>query len=124
MKNFMPTLMILLLVSMIGCKRGMSDEDASVHYFGFEIDRITGIHEDEIVEVGCRYSVGTEHFRSLLTRSAAINMSYAPNNVRAVVIIGSDYYYIDIAGNTRFGDKFYTIDRKNFAESLVPHGEC
>lgn len=126
MRNLSFVFMIIALAVISVPKSYASTEnhssDAMVYYYGFGIQRITGIHEDEIESLGCKYTISTQSFLSLLS-SATTDRSYNSLDVRAEVIFApSKIYFIDRFGMVRMNDQKFSISKQAFAKLLVPVG--
>lgn len=93
----------------------ITDSDrALVYYFGFEIQRIAGIPEQQIEEYGCRYVTSKSKFLKLLSISHSQNdLHYEKLDIRAkVIFLAGASYYIDRDGIVRSGDQYFVIDKK------------
>lgn len=95
-----------------------------MYYYGFGIERITGIHEEEIDELGCKYTISKKQFLSMLSDTKD-HRPYQPLDVRANVIFSpTEHYFIDRSGTVHARDREFTIDKKIFAQALKQQGEC
>jgi predicted nucleic-acid-binding protein len=98
-----------------------------VFYFGFEIERITGIHEEQIVQEGCAYVIPERVFLRLLRPNGDVKNRYRKRDVRALVTLSdATKYFVDHSGFVRSGANFYEIDKTSFGQSLsfVKKGKC
>jgi hypothetical protein len=97
-----------------------------VYYFGFEIERITGIPEHQMEGHGCLYKISQEDFeKSLLTdKEAAKNLHYEKLDVRAKVIFSDRTYFISRAGVVNTGKDYVLLDKKKFVDRLVSLEKC
>lgn len=123
---------LLLLVALVGAACS-SAENASgqkaqltgvARYYGFDIERITGLLEQEIDEYGCRFEISKQDFdRAVLSRAPA--QAYNPNDVRAKVVFGSKTIYIDKSGVARKpGGPEFLVDKAAFVKALVAKENC
>jgi hypothetical protein len=84
--------------------------DGTVYYFGFEIERITGIHEHEMDQHGCSYTISKEGFVALLKSADDLSFRYERRNVRAHVSFGAgEQYFVDREGIVRYGDQYFVL---------------
>ena len=120
-----PTLIFVLGLMLCGVASGYSADTsrkATVHYYDFGAQRITGLHEDEIDSYGCAYTLPAEAFLHLLSNNSL--GKYNPLDVRGHVALATgESYYIDRAGRVRFGDKQFVIDKRAFPKLLKPTSE-
>lgn len=118
---------ILLIASQWGLAeedRAPIVDDAVVYFYGFRVERITGIHEGEIEKLGCLYSIRKRSFLKSVIPGAPSG-HYQPRDVRAKVIFGPhDIYFVDRFGNGRHGAEEFVVDRKMFAASLSQTKPC
>ena len=106
---------------------GFADADneaVTVSYYGFEIERITGIHEEEIEELGCTYSAEADTIDSALSEVDSSDVAYDRRDVRAKIQMHGKSYFVDRAGVVRQGDDYYRLDKARFIASLTLVGEC
>lgn len=98
--------------------------DAHAYYFPFGAERFIGLHEDEMKIKGCKFTINADAFAHLLSHAAA-NHAYIKFDIRAEVVLESgEEFYVDSEGNVRSGDRFFTIDRKDFVKLLKSDGPC
>ena len=100
---------------------------AAVYYFGFDIERITGIPEHQIDQYGCRYTIEREKFISLLVKAPDMSSKYDQRDIRAHISISADeQYFVNREGIVRFGDRYFIIEKRDFVNLLSPHraGKC
>ena len=97
-----------------------------VYYFGFEIQRITGIPEHQMEEHGCLYKINRKDFeKSLLTDKESIrNLHYEKLDVRAKIIFPDRYYFVSRAGVVNTGNGYVLLDKKSFVDHLVSLKKC
>ena len=95
-----------------------------VYYYGFEIERITGIHEEEIQDIGCHYSSNEEQIGAALERLDMVDSGYDPLDVRARVEMASKTYFIDRDGVVRQGDQYFKLDKESFVRALTLVDDC
>lgn len=98
-----------------------------VYHYGFNVERITGIPEEQIEQYGCRYRVPEPQFLSLLRGpNSAWRDDYEPRNVRAKVVCGEgrDVHYIDRDGRVRVRDRYFTISRDELVRILPEPESC
>lgn len=94
-----------------------------VSYYGFDVQRITGLLEQEIDSYGCPFEISRRDFdRAIVPLSGE---AYNPRDVRAKVVFGADVFYIDRfgVGKAPNGDAF-AVDRTAFVNALVSTGSC
>lgn len=94
------------------------NNEVIVYYYGFKVDRITGLHESEIQKYGCLYFADRNIITSSLTISENAGEKYNRSNIRASMIIDDSIYYIDYNGIARKDDVFFVIDKDKFVQSL------
>lgn len=105
----------LLLLSGVtyGC-----DDVGVVYYYGFDIERITGITEPMIVEYGDLYYISSTDFLNYLSPSTSRN--YQSNDIRAKICFYRDNcFYVDKDGFVRNKKKFYILDKIRFEKGLL-----
>ena len=104
----------------------LQSDQGLVYYFGFEIQRITGIPEHQMEDHGCLYKISREDFeKSLLTDTEATkNLQYEKLDVRAKVVFADKYYFISRAGVVNTGKGYVLLDKKKFVSHLVPIKKC
>jgi hypothetical protein len=97
-----------------------------VYYFGFEIQRITGIPEHQMEEHGCLYKINRKDFeKSLLTdKETTKNLHYEKLDVRAKIIFPDRYYFVSRAGVVNTGNGYVLLDKKSFVDHLVSLKKC
>lgn len=102
----------------------VNEKNAVVFFYGFEVERITGIHEDEIEHYGCRYTIDRQSFMNVLQPNSSTN-KYQRLDVRGEVVFSKDtIYFIDRDGIVRLGNKEYLLDKKLFISEIKPTGTC
>jgi hypothetical protein len=94
-------------------------------FYGFDVERITGIHETEIESYGCKYTVDD----LLIKKSFSLigvneKSSYDHENVRAKVILDGEIYFIDKAGNARSSKDSYVVDKEIFIGLITLEKNC
>ena len=104
----------------------LQDDQGLVYYFGFEIERITGIPEHQMEEYGCLYKISREDFeKSLLADTEATkNLRYNKLDVRAKVVFAKKYYFVDRTGVVSTGTGYALLDKKNFTSHLTLIRKC
>ena len=114
------------LITVSGATNGPNAVEGTVYYFGFEIERITGILEQEMEKNGCLYSISRQKFTSLLQEDIALGQKYNRRNVRAKVAFENEEpYFVSRQGVVRQGRKFFTLGKRDFVRSLSPvKGKC
>ena len=97
-----------------------------VYYFGFEIQRITGIPEHQMEDHGCLYKISREDFeKSLLTDKESIkNLHYEKLDIRAKIIFSDRHYFVSRAGVVNTGKGYVLLDKKKFVDHLVSLKKC
>ena len=115
-KNFFIITLFLLSACVEAGNSNM--DDVIVHYFGFEISRITGLNEVNIVEKGCRYRASKELMMTVLMQSESTKMDYNPYNVRAKISIDNHVYFVDYYGVYEKNDSSFLIDKEKFVDLL------
>ena len=102
--------------------------EGRVFYFGFEIERITGIPEKQISDYGCAYLVDRKSFLRLLSTPTRLGaQNYDETDVRAVIrFADSTLYFVDYQGVVRTGRKIYLLEKSDFVAILKPvvRGRC
>lgn len=103
-----------------------SATEAVVYYFGFDIQRITGIPEAQIEDYGCLFKISRLDFNSSLTaRDIKTGYpAYESSDVRAKVVFQDATYYIDYNGVAKWNATFFDVDKKKFASHLKPTAQC
>lgn len=95
----------------------------TVRYYGFDIQRITGLLEREIDQYGCPFEIARSDFDRVILGRA--DQAYNPNDVRAKVVFGTETIYIDRFGVARrVGGEDFSIDKAAFAKALTATGTC
>lgn len=104
----------------------LQDDQGLVYYFGFKIERITGIPEHQIEEYGCLYKINREDFeKSLLPDTEATkSLRYNKLDVRAKVVFAKKHYFIDRAGVVSTGTGYGLLDKKKFVSHLTLIRKC
>lgn len=123
MKTLMLTLVLVLMLGGVACGHPAdTSRKAVVHYYDFGIQRIAGLHEDEIDSYGCAYTRPADAFLHLLSNNSS--GKYNPLDVRGHVAFATgESYYIGRAGRVRFGDKQFVIDKRGLSKFLKPTNE-
>jgi hypothetical protein len=100
-------------------------ERGGVFYFGFEIERITGLHEAEIQQHGCEYTIDRDAFYNLLLPAQDEDaVKYNESDVRAKVELGNSIYFVDRQGVVRTPKGPAIINKTEFVKSLKLVGAC
>ena len=101
-------------------------DEGLVYYFGFEIERITGIPEHQMEDHGCLYKISREDFeKSLLTDKESIkNLHYEKLDIRAKIIFSDRHYFVSRAGVVNTGKGYVLLDKKKFVDHLVSLKKC
>lgn len=123
MKNW-TILAILLTASCVNADDDAGVNSVDVYYYGFEIERITGIHEEEIQELGCRYSSSEEQIGAALAQLDGADTGYDPLDVRARIEMAGKTYFVDRDGIVREGDRYFELDKDSFVRALTLIGDC
>lgn len=97
---------------------------AVIYYYGFEIERITGIHEEEIQELGCLFSAKSDSIENALVKVNASDANYERRDVRAKIEMHGKPYFVDRAGIVRQGDDYFQLDKAWFVASIALVGPC
>ena len=97
---------------------------AIINYYGFEIERITGIHEEEIEQLGCLFSARLESIENALVRVNSSDANYKRSDVRAKIEMHGKPYFVDRAGIVRQGDDYFQLDRAQFVASISSVRPC
>lgn len=125
------TLLIgLLVLPAISVANGQAQFVVSrgmVYYFGFDIERITGIPEHQIDQYGCRYTIEKEKFISLLKNAPDTSSRYDRRDIRAhIVFSDNEQYFVNQEGIVRYGDRYFTLGKSDFIKLLSPlrAGKC
>ncbi len=104
-----------------------ADDDprlAVIYYYGFEIERITGIHEEEIEELGCTYSADSDSIERALTKLNLKNVNYDRRDVRAKIAMHGESFFVDRDGIVRKGDNYFQLDKARFVASITLVDSC
>ncbi len=99
-------------------------QEAVVYYYGFEIERITGIHEEEIEELGCVYSANSDSIESVLAKADSSDVDFDRRDIRAKIEMRGKSYFVDRAGIARQGDNYFRLDKVQFVASITLFGSC
>lgn len=114
-------LLLLPAVAVSNGDRKISDVNGNVRYFGFEIERIAGIPENQIDQYGCNYTIQQSDFVSLLRSDDDLEKKYDKLDIRARVSFSDDcQYFINPEGIVRQGKKYYVINKDDFVRLLTP----
>ncbi|MDR3324039.1 MAG: lysophospholipase [Zoogloeaceae bacterium] len=92
------------------------------YYFGFEIERATGIPEAQMEQYGCRYTLTRKDFLVSLTedKTATYDQTRGRFNVRAKVMFpGEAPWFISYDGLGRQEARFFIADKQKFRASLT-----
>lgn len=95
-----------------------------IYFYGFEIERITGIHEEEIEELGCVYSADSHSIESALTIVSSIDANYDRRDIRAKIEMHGESYFVDRAGIARQADDYFRLDKAQFIAAIAQVGSC
>jgi len=121
--KYLVVIVMLLLTTYVG-----AGEDhfcrVEIYYFGFDIERITGIHESQIEELGCHYKATKKKMEESLTLLDDEKVDYEPLNVRAEIRMGGRSYFVDRDGNVRQGSSYYLLDKEMFVSSITLATPC
>jgi hypothetical protein len=95
-----------------------------VSYYGFDVQRITGLLEEEIDDYGCPFEISRSNFdRTIVPLSG--NQTYNSRDVRAKVVFGVDVFYIDRFGVGKASNgSAFAVDKTAFVSALVSAGSC
>jgi hypothetical protein len=107
-----------------GDASGQGTDVGRVSYYGFDVQRITGLLEQEIDDYGCPFEISRSKFdRAIVPLSG--DQAYNARDVRAKVAFGAEVFYIDRfgVGKTPNGDTF-AVDKAAFVGGLVSTGSC
>jgi len=118
----MKKILLFLLVSFIfiGCED--KQEDAIVHYFGFD-EFIVGIPKNDIEKATeyKKYTISHKDFlNSFIQTLSKQKLSYCDGDTRVKVVFShSEYYFIDLNGIVISNDmKYGKINKDKFEKSL------
>lgn len=107
-----------------GCIADDGNPKAVIYYYGFEIERISGIHEEEIEELGCAYSADSGSIEGALTKLDSDNVAYDRRDVRAKITMRGESFFVDRDGIVRQGDNHFQLDKARFVASITLIGLC
>jgi hypothetical protein len=94
---------------------------ALVYYFDFDIDTNAGLHQEQVEEDGCVYTVAKSEFLKALVPASKVDAPYNKFVVKAVVKFSSDEsYLVDIDGHVSLNKRQFLIDKKVFVTMLQP----
>ena len=99
-------------------------EQALVYFYGFEIERITGISEEEIEKLGCSYTALSRDLERTLTGIDASASEYERRDVRARIEMRGNIYFVDRLGFVRQGDNHFILEKVKFVASITSSGPC
>ncbi len=119
--------MLLLALCMLvatGCFADDGRPKAVIYYYGFEIERITGIHEEEIEELGCAYSADSDSIESALIKVDSKKVNYDRRDVRAKIAMHGESFFVDRDGIVRQGDNYFQLDKARFIALITLVGSC
>lgn len=128
----MKLLKLCALLLLIGCSQigeaqapgsGRSEEGL-VYYFGFDIERITGIPESQIEDYGCLFKITQNNFQESLSAAEGGATKYNKLDVRAKAVFGNKQYFLDRSGIVRTGDRYFSLNKKSFVSHLLPVRKC
>lgn len=122
----MKSLCIVVLSMLLSCSSSadVDPEKAIVYFYGFEIERITIIHEEEIEELGCLHTANSQDMERALVKVDANDVNYERRDIRAKIEMSGKSYFVDREGVTRQGDHYFQLDKARFLESIEPAGPC
>jgi hypothetical protein len=102
-----------------------SESVGRVRYYGFDVQRITGLLEEEMERYGCPFEIAREAFNRAARSERSAAQPYNSKDVRAKIVFGSETVFIDRFGVARrVGGEEFSIDKDLFAASLVAAGPC
>ena len=108
---------VSVLISCVGAEE--ADPNAVViYYYGFEIERFTGIHEEEIEELGCLYTASEDKIKQSLSLLDGDTAEYRSFDVRAQIQMDGMTYFVDRSGTVRQEDRFFVMDKAIFVDAL------
>ena len=124
--KFLLFVIVLLSYVFVACGSHADSEpqDAVIYFYGFEVERITGIHEEEIEELGCAFSAESKAIASALKAVESGNSDYDRRDVRAKIEMLGRSYFVDRTGAVRQGDNYFELDKVQFVASLTQVGTC
>jgi hypothetical protein len=96
-----------------------------VYFVDFNLQTITGYHEENMEQYGDKFCVRKSDFLTILLpkkqNTQEIGFSYNKHHVKAKINFrSSENYYIDHAGEVRFDSMFFTVDKAAFNHILTP----
>jgi hypothetical protein len=95
--------------------------DGTVYYYGFDIERVTGIPEHQIDQYGYSYTISKEGFVSLLKSANHLSFMYDQRDVRAHVSFGvGEQYFVNRKGIVRYGNQYFVLRKEDFVSLLLP----
>lgn len=112
----------IIIFFALGCSKiAIGQDKGIVHYFDFDVPRMTGIPEGQMESYGCIYTLEREKFDALI-KSGKLSSSfeYKDKDIRAKVKFKNGRtYYIDSSGIIRDGGKFFISDKKEIEKLII-----
>lgn len=118
---------LLMFTTLILGQTSQPPKTGVVYYFGFDIERITGIPEHQIEQYGCRYTIQKGRFISLLKSAPKLKNKYDPRDIRARISFGKGVdYFVNREGIVRYRNKYFVLDKTEFVHLLSRQsgGKC
>jgi len=117
---------ISILVAEVACGKISAEAKhvrqsvGTVYYYGFEIERITGIPEAQIAELGCAYEIDKESFLKMLKQPRGRPpFGYDSSDVRAKISFSKqEIYFVEYQGVVRGSENARLIDKSEFVSAL------
>jgi len=123
---------LFLLILLVACNQiegsahsgaNMSNENdqGTVYYFDFEIERITGIPESQIEEYGSIFTINKNYFEKclLFDIDTAKSTNYNKLDVRAKIVFSDRVYFVDHSGIVNTGNRYAMLNKKQFVRYLI-----
>jgi hypothetical protein len=126
---FLITLMLIALLGSVAdsqeqMQKKFPSNMASVYFYGFDVERITGIHEDEIKSLGCPYVIDRDVFLREINPNTS-GLKYRGLDVRALVIFSQkESYFIDRQGVVSLNGREFLVDKNKFIKTIEQAGSC
>lgn len=123
-----------ILICLLGCNSAESDPmidgdsadqpGAVLYLLGWEVQTITGWHEENFPGNLPENCIDSDGFREILELRDSGQL-YDPRDVKALLITrDGKKYYIDYSGDVRSGQTYYKINVEQFLELASIHANC
>lgn len=101
-------------------------EQGVAYFYDFLIERITGLHEDEIERYGRKHCIDRAEFEKILkfSQSGPVDEQYNRLDVRAKVVFSDRSYFIDRFGVVSTGHGYLSVDTEEFSKVVARPDAC